>query len=91
MTSHHSSFFAEYFGEYAEPVPDGTSCKALSEMARDNSVHLVGGSIPERAGDTLYNTATVWAPDGSMVAKHRKVSGVSTPYSVCCSLLRQSS
>ncbi|KAF0291732.1 Omega-amidase NIT2 [Amphibalanus amphitrite] len=64
---------SQYFGEYAESVPDGPSCKALSEMARDNSVHLVGGSIPERAGETLYNTATVWAPDGSLVAKHRKV------------------
>ncbi|XP_043210645.1 omega-amidase NIT2-like isoform X4 [Amphibalanus amphitrite] len=68
-----SPYGTQYFGEYAESVPDGPSCKALSEMARDNSVHLVGGSIPERAGETLYNTATVWAPDGSLVAKHRKV------------------
>ena len=72
---HPLSKFTEYFGEYAESVPDGVSCQALSKMARDNGVHLVGGSIPERAGETLYNTATVWAPDGSLVAKHRKVGG----------------
>ena len=71
---HTWSIFAEYFGEYAESVPDGASCSALSQMARDNGVHLVGGSIPEREGETLYNTSTVWTPDGTMIAKHRKVS-----------------
>lgn len=68
-----SPYGTQYFGEYAEAVPDGSSCKALSQMARDNNVHLVGGSIPEREGETLYNTSTVWAPDGTMIAKHRKV------------------
>ncbi len=33
----------------------------------------VAGSIPEREGEKLYNTCTVYNPEGDMVAKYRKV------------------
>lgn len=36
------------------------------------------GSIPERSGNKLYNTSTVFNPEGSMIAKHRKVKIIST-------------
>ena len=39
----------------------------------ENKVYLVGGSIPEREGERLFNTATVWSPEGRMLAKHRKM------------------
>lgn len=31
------------------------------------------GSIPEMADGKLYNTCTVFDPEGSMIAKYRKV------------------
>lgn len=34
---------------------------------------MIGGSIPEKDGDNLYNTCTVWDPDGNLIAKHRKM------------------
>jgi len=68
-----SPYGTQYFSQYAEPVPDGASCAALSAMARDSGVHLVGGSLPERAGDVLYNTCTVWSPDGALLTKYRKM------------------
>lgn len=34
---------------------------------------LIGGTIPERDGDKLYNTATVWGNDGQLLAKYRKM------------------
>lgn len=34
---------------------------------------LFKGSIPEEDGGKLYNTCTVFGPDGAMLAKHRKV------------------
>lgn len=34
---------------------------------------VVAGSIPERGGNKIYNTCTVWNPQGQLVAKHRKV------------------
>ena len=35
---------------------------------------LCPGSIPERDGDKLYNTCTVFSPTGAMLGKYRKVS-----------------
>jgi len=62
------------FGPYSESIPDGISCKMLSDAAKENSVYLIGGSIPERDKDNkLYNTSTVYAPDGTLIAKHRKM------------------
>jgi hypothetical protein len=37
-------------------------------------VYLVAGSIPEKDGDGVYNTCTVWNPSGELVTKHQKVS-----------------
>ncbi|KAJ1733283.1 Omega-amidase nit3 [Coemansia biformis] len=72
-----SPYGTQYFGQYAEEVgasgPRGESTTALSAMAQEARVYLVGGSIPERAGDDLFNTCTVWGPDGTQLARHRKV------------------
>lgn len=32
-----------------------------------------GGTFPERDGDKLYNTCTVWNPTGDLIAKYRKM------------------
>lgn len=47
----------------------------LVDVARANNVVLVGGSIPEKTeeGGKTYNTCVVVAPDGVLLAKHRKV------------------
>lgn len=65
----------KYFDEYAETVPDGYTCKALSNIAKELKVFLVGGTIPERDNNDnkLYNTCTVWSPSGDLIAKYRKV------------------
>ena len=62
----------KYFPEYSEPIP-GETTDALSKAAKENSVYLIGGSIPERDGDKLYNTCPVFDPNGNLIAKHRKV------------------
>ena len=49
------------------------SLDVLKKAAKENSVHLIGGSIPERDGDQLYNTCIICGPDGSVLGKHRKV------------------
>mmetsp|Transcript_15627 Transcript_15627/g.54280 ORF Transcript_15627/g.54280 Transcript_15627/m.54280 type:complete len:219 (+) Transcript_15627:238-894(+) len=45
----------------------------LRDAAKEHGVYLVGGSIPERDGDRVFNTCTVWGPDGGMLARHRKM------------------
>lgn len=67
---------AEYFPKYAESIPDGETSVALSNAAKENNIYVVGGTIPEIEGDKLYNTCTIWGPDGALIAKHRKVSNM---------------
>jgi len=68
-----SPYGTQYFAGYAEPVPDGPSCLALKDAAKQNKVYLIGGSIPESNGGKLYNTSTVWCPMGNLLATHRKI------------------
>ncbi|XP_042230438.1 omega-amidase NIT2-like [Homarus americanus] len=67
-----SPYGPNYFPQYAEAIP-GESTEALSAAAKKFGIFVVGGSIPEREGDKLYNTCTVWDPQGEMIAKHRKI------------------
>lgn len=67
-----SPYGTKFFPEYAENIP-GESTNALSEVAKKKGIYLIGGSIPERDGDKLYNTATVFDPKGNLLATHRKV------------------
>lgn len=74
-----SLYGTQHFDTYAEHITGdagqgGESTRMLSQLARELKKWIVGGSIPERddAGK-LYNTSTVWNPDGKMVAKYRKM------------------
>uniref|UniRef100_A0A0P4VQK9 omega-amidase n=1 Tax=Scylla olivacea TaxID=85551 RepID=A0A0P4VQK9_SCYOL len=67
-----SPYGTSYFPKYAEEIP-GESTNALKDAAKKFGVFVVGGSVPERNGDKLFNTCTVWGPQGDMIAKHRKV------------------
>ncbi|CAN7940040.1 unnamed protein product [Ixodes pacificus] len=62
----------KYITKYAEPIP-GKSSEMLSRWASDNQVYLIGGTFSEREDDKLYATCLVHGPDGSLLAKHRKV------------------
>ena len=48
---------------FAEPVPDGPSCRALASLCRRRGMNLVFG-IAEQAGDRLYNSAVLVTRDG---------------------------
>lgn len=62
---------------YAEDIEAGVdgapSYAMLSEAARRLKITIVGGSIPERSGDHLYNTCCIFGRDGTLKGKHRKV------------------
>jgi hypothetical protein len=72
------------FPTYAEDIDGGASpsADALAAAAAANAVTLVGGSIPERSEDRLYNTCLVFSREGALLAKHRKVRP--TPWLPCC-------
>ncbi|MBS3067869.1 carbon-nitrogen hydrolase [Candidatus Micrarchaeota archaeon] len=58
--------------EYAEKIP-GLTSKALSEVAKENFVVLVAGSIFEKSGKKHYNTTMVFDESGKMLGKYRKM------------------
>jgi len=62
--------FRRYF-ESAIDVP-GPASDRLGEAARAHAAWVVIGAI-ERDGGTLYCTALIFAPDGSLAGKHRKL------------------
>jgi predicted amidohydrolase len=87
-----SPYGCDYFPSYAEtllPSPpsreQSPSFHALSAMAAEAKVFLVGGSIPEAEFDSAgakegsekekkyYNTSLIFGPDGTLLASHRKV------------------
>ncbi|XP_058786052.1 omega-amidase, chloroplastic-like [Vicia villosa] len=72
-----SPYANESFPVYAEDIDAGgdasPSTAMLSELARLLKITIVGGSIPERSGDRVYNTCCVFGTDGKLLAKHRKI------------------
>jgi nitrilase len=57
--------------EAAVEVP-GPATEAIGAAARDHAVYLVVGVV-ERDGGTLYCTALIVGPDGTLLGKHRKL------------------
>ena len=60
------------FPVYAEQAGEQT-WKTLADVAKNNGVFLVGGSMPERDGTQIYNTSFVFDPAGNEIARHRKI------------------
>ena len=59
------------FRAYGEP-DGGEAQTALSALAAELGIYLVGGSLPELDGDRVYNTCYVFGRHGERLAKHRK-------------------
>ena len=62
----------EYFKQFAARGHED-SVAEMSRWAKESGVLLVGGSVPEREGDKLYNTCFVFDEQGRQIARHRKV------------------
>ncbi|MCW5571718.1 MAG: carbon-nitrogen hydrolase family protein [Steroidobacteraceae bacterium] len=57
---------------HAQPMP-GPAEQRLCAAARRNQLWLVPGSMFERQGDQIFNTAPVIDPHGQVVARYRKM------------------
>ncbi len=51
---------------------DGPAQRALSSLAAEKGIYIVGGSLPELADGNVYNTSYVYGREGQLLAKHRK-------------------
>lgn len=63
---------ADKFRGNAEEIP-GDTTEFLSDMAKELEAYVIGGSIPERADGSIYNTSPAFGPDGKLIGAHRKV------------------
>lgn len=64
----------ERFEEIAEPIP-GPTTERFADLARRHGIYLLGGSIHEQSevDGKFYNTSILLAPDGTLLAKYRKI------------------
>jgi len=69
-----SLYFPQEEVSEAEPqsLPNGTT-DALAEVAEENGIVLIGGSLYESHNGKAYNTSVVFNSDGKMVGSYRKV------------------
>jgi len=57
--------------KYAEAMP-GPLEDCFAEVARDNDIWLIPGSMLESSGGKIFNTCPVIDPNGEVVARYRK-------------------
>ncbi|WP_077367919.1 carbon-nitrogen hydrolase family protein [Anaerosalibacter sp. Marseille-P3206] len=62
----------KYFPMYAEEFP-GKTTNTLARLSKELGVYIVGGSIPEKDNNIIYNTSYIYNREGNLVGKHRKV------------------
>ncbi len=56
--------------ELSEPIPNGKTTKALSDLSKEKGIYIVAG-LPERDGDKFYNSAFLTGPEG-FIGSYRK-------------------
>lgn len=57
---------------FAETMPGPTECR-YQALASKHRIWLIPGSLYERAGADVFNTAPVISPEGEVVARYRKI------------------
>lgn len=60
------------FKKYSEPYGAETTLM-LSSMSKKTSSIIIGGSIPEKDGNRIYNSCFVFGSGGTLLARHRKI------------------
>lgn len=65
----------------AEPLP-GPAEEALAALVRETGLSRIPGSLFERTPQGIFNTTPVIAPDGSVIARFRKLFPF-RPYEQC--------
>ena len=56
----------------AETIP-GSISEFCADLARKHEIYLIPGSLYEKEGETIYNTAPIFNPQGNMIARYRKM------------------
>jgi predicted amidohydrolase len=65
-------FNAATWEQQAEPVP-GPTTERFAAFAKKHQVYVIPGSLFEKDGGNVYNTAPILGPEGQLVTKYRKM------------------
>uniref|UniRef100_A0A7S4HYP6 CN hydrolase domain-containing protein n=1 Tax=Vannella robusta TaxID=1487602 RepID=A0A7S4HYP6_9EUKA len=68
-----NSAFPKFAEDLSNMTESSASASLLSRLAKELKIYLIGGSIPEKDGDKLYNTSLSFGPSGELIGKFRKV------------------
>ena len=68
----------EKFIEYAEELNGSLTLEKIANIAKEENIHVLAGSIPELEEDgegiqSIYNTAVLFDNKGKLLGKHRKM------------------
>lgn len=69
----------EKFVEYAEFAKNSYTLNSISSIAKEKSIHVLAGSIPEKINadeksiDYIYNTSFLFDDNGKILGYHRKM------------------
>lgn len=63
----------EKFIEYCEEETNSPTLSRISELANENNVYILAGSIPEKEDSKIFNTSYLFDKNGNIIAKHRKM------------------
>ncbi len=64
---------AEALPAFGSNEPGGAAYEFLRGVARSQRIIVHGGSLGEAGGEKLFNTTVVFGPDGSEIARYRKL------------------
>ena len=67
-----SPYDTKKFRSYSEPK-GGKTYTFLSNIAKENKIILIGGSIPEIEKNNVYNTSFIFDFEGNQIGRHRKM------------------
>jgi predicted amidohydrolase len=57
----------------ADPIPEGESCRRLSDCAKRHRVHVCAGLV-EATAEGVFNAAVLLGPEGELLLHHRKIN-----------------
>lgn len=62
-----------FFTKFAEE-DFGKTYKKMSQVAKENKVYLIGGSIPIKSGEKIYNRSYVFDKEGKEIYRYSKIN-----------------
>lgn len=68
----------EKFIEYSEVLSESETLREISQVAKEENIHILAGSIPEKIIEkegltSIYNTSCLFDNKGNLIGSHRKV------------------